>query len=64
MFHRTETRTIGGESVAIVGFESEVAAYTLLALDGAVNAHVCPLGLPLRARSAWRLQEMVVVLHV
>ena len=64
MFHRTATRTTGEESSAIVTFESELAAYTLLALDGACNPHVCAPGLPLRARSAWRLQEMVVVLHV
>ena len=64
MFHRRQTATTGGESSAIVTFESEVAAYTLLGLDGAVNPHVCAPGLPLRARSAWRLQEMVVVLHV
>ena len=64
MFHRKETRTTGGESSAIVTFETEVAAYTLLALDGACNPHVCAPGLPLRARSAWRLQEMVIVLHV
>ena len=64
MFHRTATRSTGGESSAIVTFETEVSAYTLLALDGACNTHVSAHGLPLRARNDWRLQEMVVVLHV
>ena len=46
MFHRKQTATTGGESSAIVTFESEVAAYTLLGLDGAVNPHVCAPGPP------------------
>jgi len=64
MFHRRQTQTTGGESSAIVTFETEVAAYTLLGRDGQVNTRVCAPGLPLRARSAWRLQEMAIVLHV
>ena len=64
MFHRRQTPTTGGESFAIVTFETEVAAYTLLGLDGQVNTRICAPGLPQRARSAWRLQEMAIVLQV